>query len=139
MSASTLYLTANDHRRIASLLSQSVGSADPRFRADLGRLNTDLEVATVVEPEAIPADVITINSRVVVEDLDDGDEETWLLTLPNEASVSNQRLSVLSPLGTALLGAREGEVVKWESREASGRVRVMQILFQPESVGLYNM
>src|SRR5687768_15127032 len=108
MSANPLYLTENDHRRISALLGQSVGSSDPRLRAYLGRLNSGLEMATVVEPQAIPGDVVTINSRILVEDLNDGDEEIWLLTFPNEASISNQRLSVLSPLGTALLGAREG-------------------------------
>jgi len=134
-----LYFTENDYRRLSTLLDQAILAVDPRLRADLGRLHNELKTANVVEPQHVPPDVVTINSRIVIEDLDDGEEDTWLLSLPGEANISDQRLSVLSPLGAAVLGARVGEVIAWRSRDTKGRVKVKEILFQPEAAGCYSM
>lgn len=99
----------------------------------LAALADELENAEVVEPEAIPPDVVTMRSRVQVLDMVKGDQSTWTLCYPTEADVGAGKLSVLAPIGTALLGYREGDVVEWP---VPGGVRVLKIeklLHQPEA------
>ena len=134
-----IYLTEHDFKRLRTLLDVALNSPDTSLRPDLRRLNLELERARIVKSEEIPSDVITLNSQVVVEDLEDGDVNTWLLTFPNEANISQNKLSILSPVGTALLGVRKGDVVEWRAENASGKLRVKDILFQPEAAGRFDL
>jgi len=96
-------------------------------------LTEELEEAEVVEPEGVPPDVVTMRSRVRVRDLVSGDLATYTLCYPVEADLDAGKLSVLAPIGTALLGYREGDVVEWP---VPGGVRVLKIerlLHQPEA------
>jgi regulator of nucleoside diphosphate kinase len=99
----------------------------------LAALAEELENAEVVEPDAVPPDVVTMRSRVQVLDMVKGDQSTWTLCYPTEADAGAGKLSVLAPIGTALLGYREGDVVEWP---VPGGVRVLKIeklLHQPEA------
>lgn len=131
-----IYLTEHDHYRLTNLLDAATASTDPRLRTSLARLHTNLKSATIVPPEQIPADVVTLNSRIQLLDLDSYDDEVWLLCLPQDANISDERISVLSPVGTALLGSRIGQTVRWQSNACSGRLRVVDLLFQPEAAGV---
>jgi len=86
----------------------------------------------------IPADVITMRSKVSLKDLKSGQTVMYSLVFPSEANSNEGRISVLAPIGTALLGNRSGDVV--ESRVPSGlrRLKVKEILYQPEAAGNYN-
>lgn len=140
MSSTTgLPLSRHDHSRLNAILRWIVDAADLRLRTDLRRLSRDLRRAEIIPPEEIPPDVVTLNSRARVLNLESGEEETWLLTLPREADLARGKLSVLSPVGTALLGARAGETVRWENGGNSGRLKVLEILFQPEAAGRYEL
>jgi regulator of nucleoside diphosphate kinase len=99
----------------------------------LRALAEELDGAEVVEPERVPPDVVTMHSRVRILDLASGQEMTYELCYPTEADLDTGRLSVLAPIGTALLGYREGDVVEWP---VPGGVRVLKIdalLHQPEA------
>jgi regulator of nucleoside diphosphate kinase len=96
-------------------------------------LADELESAEVVEPDCVPADVVTMRSRVRVLDMVSGQAATYTLCYPTEANFEVGRLSVLAPIGTALLGYREGDVIEWP---VPGGVRVLKIEkleHQPES------
>ena len=96
-------------------------------------LAEELDDAQVVDPEGVPPDVVTMRSRVSVRDMVSGDLATYTLSYPVEADIEAGRLSVLAPIGAALLGYREGDVVEWP---APGGVRVLKIerlLHQPEA------
>jgi regulator of nucleoside diphosphate kinase len=96
-------------------------------------LAEELESAEVVEPEGVPPDVVTMRSRVRVLDMVSGEQATYTICYPVEANLEAGRLSVLAPIGTALLGYREGDVVEWP---VPGGVRVLKIeklLHQPEA------
>lgn len=136
---STIYMTETDHQRLLTLLDQAVGAPDLRLRGDLRRLAQGVREARIVKPEAIPPDVVTMNSEVVVRDPDSGETDTWVITFPNEADVSRQRISVLSPLGSALLGRRKGETVEWSTGVGTGRVVITDITFQPEASGRFDL
>jgi regulator of nucleoside diphosphate kinase len=127
-----IVVTRPDHERLRLL----IGTARLRRRWEelhLIALSEELEEAEVVEPERVPPDVVTMRSRVRVLDMVSGEIATYTLSYPVEADLSAGRLSVLAPIGTALLGYREGDVVEWP---VPGGVRVLKIeklLHQPEA------
>ena len=129
-----LMLSRLDVERIEELLEQ------PQFRG----LNTDalrgeLERAELVEPAKVPADVITMNStaQVRVEDPELGAHEHELtLVYPRDADGSAHKVSVLAPVGSALLGLSVGQTIDWQaSGNRSLRLRVTAIDYQPEASG----
>lgn len=99
-------------------------------------LGQELERATVLPPERMPADVVTMNSTVHCVDELSGEHHHLTLSYPNDADVASRRVSVLAPVGSALLGLAVGSVIDWQApggREL--RVRVASISYQPEAAG----
>jgi regulator of nucleoside diphosphate kinase len=76
-----------------------------------------------------------MNSTVRLRDLDSGEVETYTLVYPNEADAEENRISVLAPIGTAIIGYRVGDVIKWPVPGGFVRLRVEEILYQPERAG----
>jgi regulator of nucleoside diphosphate kinase len=87
----------------------------------------------VLAPADVPPDVITMNSRFAVENVNTGDRCYYALAYPEEAALRRGWVSVLSPAGMALLGAREGEEVCWTSNAGPEVARVVRIFHQPEA------
>ena len=108
-------------------------------RDDLGALQAEMEHARVVAPAAVPADVITMNSRARLRDLETGEEVTYTLVFPSQASIDDGRISVVAPIGTAMLGHRVGDVFEWEVPAGSVRYKVEAVLYQPEAAGQYHL
>lgn len=94
----------------------------------LQELRQELERAAVVDTEEVPADVITLQTRVQVLEVSTGIRREFVLVLPTDADVSAGRISVLAPLGTALLGYREGDEVVWQMPGGVQRLRIEQVL-----------
>lgn len=128
-------LTELDHVRISNLIAgHAPGSKSPHNDALLAVLDD----ADLVPSQEIPADVITMSSRFVVADAATGSRDTLTLVYPQEADASHGRLSVLSPLGTQLLGAQPGQRI--EVAGPTGRARaleVVELVYQPEANGDY--
>lgn len=106
-----------------------------RDREHLQQLDDELDRARVVPASEIPADVVTMNSELALRDLDTGEEMVFRLVFPSEANADQQRISVLAPLGTAVLGYRAGDTIEWVVPGRTRRVRIDSVLFQPESAG----
>jgi regulator of nucleoside diphosphate kinase len=104
-------------------------------RHSLARLKQELEQAVVVEPADVPPDVVTVNTRVRFRDLDNNEEMDYTLVLPDKANLDKKCLSVMAPLGMALLGYRTGEVIEWPVPAGTRRLRIEQVLYQPEAAG----
>ena len=103
------------------------------------RLRAFLDQARKVAPRRVPPDVVTMNSRVTLASVD-GHRQVVTLAYPQEASAERGRVSVLAPLGRALLGARVGELVRVEVPGAAPReLRVAGIEYQPESAGDFEL
>jgi regulator of nucleoside diphosphate kinase len=77
-----------------------------------------------------------MQSRVRVRDLGSGQDTVYTLVFPREADVNAGRLSVLAPIGTALLGYRQGDEIEWPVPGGLRRLKVMKVLFQPEAAGV---
>ncbi len=129
-----IVVTDNDRRRLGTLLDKSARDAlvDQRYLYDLGQ---ELERAEVVEPQNVPADVITMNSTIRVRDLDGGDIEEYTLVYPERADVEENRISILSPVGTALIGYRKGDTIEWPVPAGKVHLKIEEVLYQPEREG----
>jgi regulator of nucleoside diphosphate kinase len=102
---------------------------------NLERLSEDLERATVVDAKAIPPDVVTINFMLQMRDLDSGEEMVFTVVSPPNADVSQGRISLLAPVGSAVLGYRTGDVVEWRVPARLKRLKIEKVLYQPEAAG----
>jgi regulator of nucleoside diphosphate kinase len=106
-----------------------------RDRGHLESLKAELERAEIVEDAEIPADVITMHSRVLVQDVLTGQNSIYILVFPNEADLSLNKVSVLVPIGTALLGYQAGDIIEWNMPGGIRRFFVKDVLYQPEASG----
>jgi regulator of nucleoside diphosphate kinase len=99
-------------------------------------LQHELERAIVVSSDAVPRDVVTMNSRVLYVDETTGERRLVQIVYPEEADAGSGKVSVLAPVGAALLGLSVGHAIEWDFPEGSRRrLRVEDVSYQPESAG----
>jgi regulator of nucleoside diphosphate kinase len=124
-----IYLTQTDMDRLLDLVEAYPGR---RFET----LERELLRANVVPGDKIPRDVVTMNSRVLFENETTGERREVTLVYPGMADIAAGRISVLVPVGTALLGLRVGQAIDWELPNGERhRYRIVDVLFQPEASG----
>jgi regulator of nucleoside diphosphate kinase len=105
----------------------------------LDDLRAELDRPEIVRPEDVPHNVVTMNSTVVLRDVDTKERETYTLVFPDAADIANDRLSVLAPVGTAILGERIGDVVRWRVPQGWRRLKVERVIYQPEREGAFHI
>jgi len=128
----TIYITKNDHKKLIDLINK-------KWRQDDNdkTLLVELNRAIIIESQEVPGDVITMNSLVVFSDIESKDELEYWLVFPEDANVNQRKISVLSPIGCALLGYRIGDVIAVQTPKGEKKLKVEKILHQPESHGNY--
>jgi regulator of nucleoside diphosphate kinase len=126
MRESHIIVSDRDVSRLRGLLN---ARSDATFRdqGHLHQLRSELERALVLPAGELPVGIVTIDSEVRVVDLDSGKRSVMTLVLPREAEVGEQRISVLAPLGTALLGFRAGDDVEWEMPGGTRRLHIEHV------------
>ena len=127
-------ITEYDLRRLKELVQVGISFGE-RDRESLEKLQNELDRAHIVDPTAVPDDVVTMNSRVRFKDLDTNQDKVYMLVFPSEAKLELQKISVLAPIGTAILGCGVGDTVEWRVPSGIKRVRIEEILYQPEAEG----
>ena len=138
MSSRTIYITKPDRQRLTFMLDEAL-AAKHRDAAFLKELARELAIAETVEPKDVPADVVTMNSRVVVKDVESGETSEYTLVFPDQADVAQGRLSVVSPIGTAILGYAKGDVITWQTPGGPRQIQIIKIPYQPEAAGDFNL
>jgi regulator of nucleoside diphosphate kinase len=124
-----IYLTQDDVDRLLKLVESQPGKR-------LEKLESELVRANVVPRDEIPEDVVTMNSRVVFENETTGERREVTLVYPGSADIDAGKVSVLVPIGTALLGLRVGQSIDWELPGGdTQRYRIVDVPFQPEAAG----
>lgn len=121
-----IFVAEHDARRLAFLLDAGRPGA-AHDSAHLHELRAELERAVIVDPRDIPPGVVTMNSVATVLDLTGGERREIMLVYPHEAEPASGRVSVLAPLGTALLGYREGDEVEWLMPGGLRRLRIENV------------
>lgn len=131
--AEEIYLTQNDLDRLLNLVeARATGSGDRHF----DKLENELVRAVVVPSDRIPKDVVTMNSRVLFENETTGERREVTLVYPSDADIDAGRISILVPVGTALLGLRVGQSIDWTLPSGDNqRYRVVDVPYQPEAAG----
>jgi len=132
MSDQTIILTWPDHAELTLLVESRryrSGTLDgPAFESLVG----ELARAELVASCDIPSNVVTMHTRFRARDLDTNENLTLTLSWPDEADANRGWINVLAPLGIALLGCREGQLVDWPVPGGHRRLRVEEVLYQPE-------
>ena len=129
-----IYITKADFERLRHLIDgrRAQDAIDLKY---LDTLEQELDRADVVESGAIPHDVVTMNSEVRLKDLDSGEVKTYRLVFPTQSRTENS-VSILAPIGTALLGYRVGDIIEWRVPKGIRRLKVLEVLYQPEAAGV---
>jgi regulator of nucleoside diphosphate kinase len=138
MRKETIQITSFDFSRLANLIG-SLRAARYADEEGLDRLEEELARGKVVAPASVPDDVVTMNSVVMLRDVDSGQEMTCRLVFPTEASASENRVSVLAPVGTAILGYQVGDCVEWPVPSGTRHIAVEKIVYQPEAAGDFHL
>jgi len=134
----SIYVTSRDRQRLQDLLAEAANS-DPRQQGDLKSLEEELRRAVIVEPDEVPADVITMNSRADLVDLDTRETLTFTLVFPPAANVEEEKISVLAPIGAGMLGYRVGDEFEWTVPGGLRRMKVTKGDYQPEAAGDFDL
>ncbi|MGE5111327.1 MAG: nucleoside diphosphate kinase regulator [Acidobacteriaceae bacterium] len=134
MTPKNIVITEADYGRLQRLIESS-RRFRPRDTEHVDDLERELERAVVVRSGEIPSDVVTMNSRVRVQDLNSGHEFVYQIVFPKDADAASNRISALAPIGTALLGYRAGTTVELQVPSGVRRFQILNVEYQPEAAG----
>jgi len=127
----TIIISDVDHQRLEALVESA--RYDASLHQDyLDALEGELKRAQIVPQVEVPDEVITMNSVVRLRDLDTDEVDQFQLVYPADADMTQHRISVLAPVGTAILGYRLGDVIEWPVPAGLRRLRVEMVSYQPE-------
>lgn len=130
MNAKAIVVTEPDLGQLTALL-RAVTGASSHDHEHLSDLQEELARAVVVDAAEVPESVVTMHSQVTVENIATGETRTYTLVFPHDADITAGKLSVLAPLGTALLGYREGDEVEWKMPGGVQRLRILKVRHTP--------
>ena len=136
--STTIYLTETDRERIGNLIQSIRDGGDRANSAYIKTLEEGIEFADVVDSHEIPPSIVTMRSKVKLKDLDTGEESIYTIVFPTETNIDEGKISILAPLASSLLGHRCGDTVEFQAPSRTRRLRIEEILYQPESAGDYN-
>lgn len=128
-----IYITEKDKAKLKKLFASTIGFRNLDLK-NLKVLLYELERAEVVREEDIASDVITMNSTVRVKDLNSNSEFTYTLVYPEEANSDENKISILAPIGTALLGYSVGDIIEWAVPAGKRKLEVKEIISQDSMV-----
>lgn len=138
MKTNQILITHADRQRLLNVLV-SKSSSDLDLPENLKLVKQKMDIAVIVNSKEIPAQVVTMNSTVIVKNLSFGSTAKLTLVYPDERSALEYKVSVFSPLGAAILGYSQGDVIEWDGKLASTKFLIEKIIYQPESAGDYHL
>ena len=130
-----IIITKEDHERLENLFASGFAAAfsdEPYLQS----LRGELDIAEIVSPDEVPPNVVTMNSTVRLRQLRKKEIETYTLVYPSDADIAKGKLSVLAPIGTAILGYRVGDRVEWQVPSGMIQFKIEELVFQPERDGV---
>lgn len=131
MTEPTIIITEHDRTKLSRIIANE--GMYPRERAAVHLLAAELDRAEIVPAGEVPPDVITMNTRAELLDLDTGERMNFAVVFPSAANPNEGRISVLAPLGAAMLGYGVGDVFEPPAHGGVRRLQVTEIHFQPEA------
>lgn len=107
--------------------------------AEAELLLKELDSAEIVEPSEIPHDVVTMNSIVKISFLNSDKTVHFQIVYPGEANIRENKISIFSPVATALIGYKVSNEIEWMVPSGLTKIRIEEIIYQPEAAGDYNL
>ncbi|MBN1570337.1 MAG: nucleoside diphosphate kinase regulator [Acidobacteria bacterium] len=138
MNKRKIHVTDYDMQRLRKLL-EGTQYWNQKDREYLAHLEEELDKAVVVPSRKVPSDVVTMNTHMRVKDLDSEKEMSIQLVFPSEADFERGKISILAPIGTALIGYRTGDTVEWSVPSGVRRLYIEAITYQPEAAGDFHL
>ena len=102
-------------------------------------LKKELNSAKIVEPQEIPANVVTMNSIVKISFLNSDKQIEFRIVYPDQANLKENKISIFSPIATALIGYKVADEIEWIVPAGLTKIRIDEIIYQPEAAGTYNL
>lgn len=134
----TIYITNMDLKRLKTLIEDAM-EKEPSAKEYLRRLDDELNQAEICEQQDIPKDAITMNSKVRLRDLTSNEDLIYTLVYPGHSNLELGRISVLAPIGTAMIGCRVWDTIEWPVPGGLRRLQVEEIVYQPEASGDFQL
>lgn len=129
-----IYITDSDMRKLRELITvaRQFGKEEEKY---LQELEAELNRANIIKARDVPPHVVTMNSEVHLRDLNTKEEITYTLVFPDHADVNQGKVSILAPLGMALIGYSVGDIIEWKVPAGVAKLKVEKIIYQPEADG----
>jgi regulator of nucleoside diphosphate kinase len=134
MSQPSIFITTKDAEKLRALIREAYHT-EYRGSDYLKKLAEEMEKASVVQPDQIPAEVSTLKSTARLVDQETREEMVYTLVFPEDTDTSQGKISILAPIGTAMLGYKAGDTFEWDTPGGKRIIRVKEILYQPEAAG----
>ncbi|MBA3614301.1 MAG: nucleoside diphosphate kinase regulator [Nitrospirales bacterium] len=135
-----IYITGFDLNRLTELLGVwQTFKGSKSTSIYLEGLSEELDRAHIVAPKDIPPDVVTMNSRVRLSDASKEEDLIYTLVFPRDADAEAGKISILAPIGTAILGYKVGDIIEWPVPLEIRKVKIEEVLYQPEAAGDFHL
>jgi regulator of nucleoside diphosphate kinase len=134
MTRRQIFITEDDMTRLRDMVREG-RIVSRRDQNHLEELDRELDRAEVVSSEDVSPDVVTMHSTARVRDLADGATSLYTVVFPMDADIESKRISILAPIGTALIGYRAGDVIELATPGGMRRLMIEEVLYQPEAAG----
>lgn len=127
-----------DYARIKKCISDAK-QFNSISNAEAEKLINELDSAKIVEPEAIPSNVVTMNSIVKLSFLNNNKQVQFQIVYPDQANLKENKISIFSPIATALIGYKVSDEIEWVIPTGLTNIRIEEIIYQPEAAGDYSL
>jgi regulator of nucleoside diphosphate kinase len=133
-----IILNQLDHTRIKNAIHEA-RQYKSIHASDAENLLKELAAAEIVEPKNVPENVVTMNSIVKISFLNSGKQLEFQIVYPAKANIKEKKISIFSPIATALLGYRVSDEIEWLVPAGPTKIRIDEIVYQPEASGDYDL
>lgn len=134
----TLLLNRLDHARITKSVNDARQSKSIN-PSEADKLLRELASAKILEPEAMPPDVVTMNTIVKLSFLNNSRQVQFQIVYPEQADYTQNKISIFSPIATALIGYKVGDEIQWIVPAGITNIRIDEIIYQPEAAGDFTL
>jgi regulator of nucleoside diphosphate kinase len=133
-----IILNKNDYSRIQQCID--IAKREKTIGANEAQnLLNELHSALIVHPPEIPEDVVTMNSIVRIRFLNSDKSIQFRIVYPDQSNIKENKISIFSPVATALIGYRVSDEIEWIVPSGLTRIRIDEIVYQPEAAGNFDL
>jgi regulator of nucleoside diphosphate kinase len=131
-------LTKNDYTRIYKAITDAKNSKTINSN-EAEKLLSEISKAEIVPSEKIDKDVVTMNSEVKLFFENTQKEQSFKIVYPQDANLKENKISIFSPIATALIGYRIGDEIEWIVPGGMTKIKIVDLIYQPEAAGDFDL